>query len=227
MPDLIVGGTSEEIHFPAPRQGPHSHQNQNECAGTRLVSTSLLHAEDCLIMSQPAARSPFVTAASNSFSLIVLLGLSLATYGYERSLQPLYGSAPTEHHLNKVVWLACIAGMFTPTLSLSNAMLAVGSLLCAMPQTAYWAAVYTGRWHDPVWGPVATHAVVIAPILYWGIAMVKELQVRVSCSPSRSRTHARARFAEKHRVIWLAFPSDEPACVQDGYNDSARPLADA
>ncbi|EKM59323.1 uncharacterized protein PHACADRAFT_249744 [Phanerochaete carnosa HHB-10118-sp] len=127
-------------------------------------------------MSQPAARGPFVSAASNALSLVVLLGLSIATYGYERSLQPLYGSAPTHLHLNKVVWLACIAGMFTPTLSLSNALLAVGALLCAMPQTAYWAAAHTGRWHDPVWGPVATHACVIGPVLYWGIAIVKELQ---------------------------------------------------
>ena len=47
-----------------------------------------------------------------------------------------------------------------------------------MPQTAHWAAVYSGRWHDPVWGPVATHALVIAPVLYWGIAVVKVLQVR-------------------------------------------------
>lgn len=127
-------------------------------------------------MSQPAARSPFVSAASNALSLFVLLGLSFATYGYERSLQPLYGSAPTRHHLNKIVWLSCIVGMFTPTFNLSNSLLAAGTLICAMPQTAYWAAVYTGRWHDPVWGPVATHACVIAPVLYWGIAVVKHLQ---------------------------------------------------
>ena len=57
-------------------------------------------------------------------------------------------------------------------------MFAAGALLCAMPQTAYWVAVYTGRMGDPVWGPVATHAATIAPVLYFGVAMVKFLQVR-------------------------------------------------
>lgn len=177
-------------------------------------------------MSQPAARGPFVSAASNALSLVVLLGLSIATFGYERSLQPLYGSAPTHHHLNKVVWLACIAGMFTPTLSLSNALLAVGALLCAMPQTAYWAAVHTGRWHDPVWGPVATHACVIGPVLYWGIAVVKELQVCAALLSAGAKLMTGQRSAEKHGAAWLAFPGDELACLQDGYHDFARPVAD-
>lgn len=129
-------------------------------------------------MSQPSPRSPFATAVSNLVSIGVLLGLSAATYGYTRTLQPLYGSAATEYHLNKIVWAACILGMFTPTPAFSTCMLAAGALLCAMPQTAHWAAAYTGRMGDPVWGPVGTHAVALLPVLYFGVAMVKELQVR-------------------------------------------------
>ncbi|KAH9948365.1 S-adenosyl-L-methionine-dependent methyltransferase [Amylocystis lapponica] len=45
-----------------------------------------------------------------------------------------------------------------------------------MPQSAYWVAVYTARAGDPVWGPVATHAVVILPVLFLGVALVKALQ---------------------------------------------------
>ncbi|KIP12728.1 hypothetical protein PHLGIDRAFT_97360 [Phlebiopsis gigantea 11061_1 CR5-6] len=66
--------------------------------------------------------------------------------------------------------------MFTPTPAFSTCMFAAGALLCAMPQTAYWAAAYTGRMGDPVWGPVGTHAVALLPVLYFGVAMVKELQ---------------------------------------------------
>ena len=129
-------------------------------------------------MSQPGLRSPLATAASNLVSIGVLLGLSVATFAYARTLQPLYGAAATAYHLNKVVWAVCIAGTMTPALPAWPSILMSGVLLCAMPKTAYWAAAYTGRMGDPVWGPVGTHAGVLLPVLYFGVAMVKELQVR-------------------------------------------------
>ena len=138
-------------------------------------------------MSQPGLRSPLATAASNLVSIGVLLGLSVATFAYARTLQPLYGAAATALHLNKIVWAACILGMFTPTPRFAVCMAAAGALLCAMPQTAYWAAAYTGRMGDPVWGPVGTHAGVLLPVLYFGVAMVKELQVRGVHAPVTAR----------------------------------------
>lgn len=129
-------------------------------------------------MSQPAAapKSPFTSAAANVLSIALLIGLSVATFAYERTLLPLYGGAATRHHLNKVVWGAALVGMFTPTLPAWSAFFGTGVLLCAMPQTAFWAAVYTGRMGDPIWGPVFTHLSVLAPVLYLGFSVVKELQ---------------------------------------------------
>lgn len=109
-------------------------------------------------------------------AVCTLLGLSLVVFTYRRSLTPLYGSVPTELHLNKVVWIACIIGSFAPTVSISYAAFAAGVLLCLMPNSAYWAAVYTGRMGDPVWGPVVVHIMVLLPVLALGVAIVKALQ---------------------------------------------------
>lgn len=79
--------------------------------------------------------------------------------------------------MNKVVWGAALIGTFLPTVSAWTSLVTTGILLCVMPQGAYWAAVYSGRYGDPVWGPVATHLATLAPLLYFGFSVVKELQV--------------------------------------------------
>ncbi|EMD40933.1 hypothetical protein CERSUDRAFT_111514 [Gelatoporia subvermispora B] len=131
--------------------------------------------------SHNAQRRPsvFLNALSKAASVIVLVALSLVTFAYRRYLEPLYGSGPTNHHFTKVVWAACIAGSFGPTLPILPATLTAGLLLLAMPNSAYWVAVYSGRLGDPVWGPVITHLVVIAPVLYIGVTLVKALQQSV------------------------------------------------
>ncbi|KAI9000852.1 S-adenosyl-L-methionine-dependent methyltransferase [Trametes punicea] len=115
-------------------------------------------------------------AVTRIVAILVLLGLSLVTYGYRRALEPLYGSAPTNLHLTKIVWASCILGSFAPTVPISRATLGLGLLLYALPHSSYWSAVYTGRLGDPIWGPVATHLVVLLPILSLGVAIVKALQ---------------------------------------------------
>ena len=131
-------------------------------------------------MAQPSPgplSNASLTAAINGLCIIVLVGVSIATFGYERVLLPLYGGPATEHHLNKVVWSICILGAVVPAVPLWPAILLGGVLLCAMPQTAYWAAVYTGRMGNPIWGPVLTHLAIIAPVMLLGTAIVKTLQV--------------------------------------------------
>ena len=122
-------------------------------------------------------RSPAEGALANTLSLVVLTALSLVTFGYQHVLEPLYGSAPTQLHLNKIVWVACILGSFTATLPLLPMMLASGILLTTMGYTSYWVAVYTGRMGDVILGPLITHLVVLAPVLFLGVASVKALQV--------------------------------------------------
>ncbi|KAI0939151.1 hypothetical protein AcV5_000646 [Taiwanofungus camphoratus] len=125
----------------------------------------------------PAKNAVLANVLSKAISVVVLLCLSLSVFAYRRSLTPLYGTAPTDHHFNKVVWAACIIGSFAPIVPILPAVLAAGILLCLMPNTAYWVAVYTGRMGDPIWGPVATHMAVITPVLGLGVAVVKALQV--------------------------------------------------
>ncbi|KAJ2986658.1 hypothetical protein NUW54_g9685 [Trametes sanguinea] len=95
----------------------------------------------------------------------------------ERALEPLYGSAPTNLHLSKVVWASCILGSFAPSVPIARATFGLGLLLYVLPHSSYWFAVFTGRMGDPIWGPIATHLGVLMPILSLGVAIVKALQV--------------------------------------------------
>ena len=126
---------------------------------------------------EPPKTSLAVVAFTRVGAILVLLGLSLVTYAYKRALEPLYGSAATNQHLAKVVWASCILGSFAPSVPISRATLGLGLLLYALPHSSYWSAVYTGRMGDPVWGTVATHLIVLLPILSLGVAIVKALQV--------------------------------------------------
>ncbi|KAI0375810.1 S-adenosyl-L-methionine-dependent methyltransferase [Pilatotrama ljubarskyi] len=131
-------------------------------------------------MSGTAREAPKTSlsavAATRAGGILILVGLSLVTYEYRRALEPLYGSAPTNLHLTKIVWASCILGSFAPSVPIPRATLALSLLLYALPHTSYWVAVYTGRLGDPLWGPIATHLLVLLPILSMGVAIVKALQ---------------------------------------------------
>ena len=157
---------------------------------------SVLHAFPLPAMPEPLTGATS-TAVINAACIVVLLGVSLATYGYNRALEPLYGTAAVEHHLNKIVWSICIAGTSLPALPVWPSILFTGCLLCAMPQTVYWVAVWTGRMGDPIWGPVITHFAIIAPVMYLGCSAVKKLQVRVACSARTSVSDS-----QNFRQIW-------------------------
>ncbi|KAI0729446.1 hypothetical protein C8Q72DRAFT_317032 [Fomitopsis betulina] len=113
---------------------------------------------------------------AKALSVGLVLGLSLTVSAYRRSLTPLYGTAPVEQHLNKISWLACAVGSLLPLMPLQYAVLALGVLLCAMPNSSYWVAAYTGRLHEPIWGPVLTHLLVFTPVLALGVLIVRILQ---------------------------------------------------
>ncbi|CCM04878.1 uncharacterized protein FIBRA_07072 [Fibroporia radiculosa] len=131
------------------------------------------------MLPAPANTSVLGNVISKLISVVTILGLSLVVFAYRRTLTPLYGTAPTDHHFNKIVWLACIAGSFAPALSASRATLAAGILLCIMPHTAYWLAVFSGRLGSPTWGPVLTHLTVIVPAIFLGFSIVKAVQQNV------------------------------------------------
>ncbi|PIL37308.1 hypothetical protein GSI_01001 [Ganoderma sinense ZZ0214-1] len=123
-----------------------------------------------------AKSNPFHAALTRVAAIGVLLGLSLVTWAYQHALEPQYGSAPPALHLSKIIWSASILGSFAPAVPLSRATLGLGLLLYALPNSSYWTAAYTARLGDPIWGPVATHLVVLLPVLALGVALVKVLQ---------------------------------------------------
>ncbi|TCD69885.1 hypothetical protein EIP91_005962 [Steccherinum ochraceum] len=137
-------------------------------------------------------RSPLASAIANAFCLVILVGTSLSTFGYLRALEPLYGPAAASYNLNKVVWAACIFGSLAPTIPVWPAVFGGGLLVAAMPLSAYWVAVYTGRMGDVIWGPVVTHLVVIAPVLYLASALVKALQETPSAPDQTGVSNAAA-----------------------------------
>jgi hypothetical protein len=128
--------------------------------------------------NRQASRPSWLTDGATV--LAILTPLSLAIFAYERTLVPLYALGPTQFLLNKIV-CATIAfsslGLFT--LSISKAILLAGILLSAAPTTSYWVAVLTSRMRDPLSGPVITHIVVMAPIVYVFANVVMKLDVSV------------------------------------------------
>lgn len=129
------------------------------------------------LQQQEPVKSPLASAIANVVCLVVLVAASLTTLGYLHAIGPLYGTAAANQNLNKVVWAACILGSLAPTLPAWPALLVGGILLAAMPWSAYWVAVLTGRMGDIIWGPVVTHLTVLAPVLVISAALVKALQV--------------------------------------------------
>jgi hypothetical protein len=134
------------------------------------------------------AKSPTSTKSHSTASkkptlwsvnaVIVCTLSSLAIFAYERTLVPLYGSEPTHFHINKVVLGALVASALVPARWSTDVAFLLGTaLLSALPASAYWVAVHTSRWRDPLWGPVVTHLLLIAPVVYVLASIVKRLNV--------------------------------------------------
>jgi hypothetical protein len=109
--------------------------------------------------------------------LLLIASNSLVTFLYALALDPLYGSVPVHLHLEKVVWVATIAGAFGPVPSLRPSLAILGCLIALIPASSYWAALYTGRIGNPAIGSIITHLVVLFPVIYVGVSLVKRIMV--------------------------------------------------
>ncbi|EIN10543.1 hypothetical protein PUNSTDRAFT_65035 [Punctularia strigosozonata HHB-11173 SS5] len=99
-------------------------------------------------------------------TIATLAAASLALRGYRQSLHPLYANVPTELYLPHIVYGSLALSLFAPRYSKRGAVLALGVVLCVLPHLLYRTAVYSSRWHDPVKGPFATHALCVPPLMY-------------------------------------------------------------
>lgn len=241
---LARGFTSESRHDidPIPRiLGREAHVRRIRINTPQAFSTSLFHDlhHDFAVrnMAQrtagrppapPALPGPTTTAAVNAVCIVVLIGASIATYAYDRALLPLYGQAATQHHLNKIAWSICTIGTLTPSLPIWPCILAAGVWLCAMPQTTYWVAVYSGHLGDPIWGPVLTHLVVIAPLMFLATAVVKTVQVRVSRKLLGAVLTFFTLYAVESRFRWhirCTGSGHHPSRLSHGYHEPAGSMA--
>jgi hypothetical protein len=109
--------------------------------------------------------------------LLLMVLNSLVAFMYTRALDPLYGSVTVNLHLDKVVWAATILGAFGPVPSLWASHAILGGLVTSIPVSFYWTAVYTGRINNPALGSTATHLVVLFPVIYLGVSLVKRTTV--------------------------------------------------
>jgi len=109
--------------------------------------------------------------------LLLIASNSLVASLYIRALDPLYGSIPINLHIEKIVWAATIAGAFGPVPPLWPSFAVFGGLITSIPASSHWIALYTGRIENPAVGSTVTHLVVLFPVIYFGVSLVKRITV--------------------------------------------------
>ncbi|KAF5333504.1 hypothetical protein D9611_002580 [Ephemerocybe angulata] len=118
-------------------------------------------------MSENADPKPLVVLAKNAYVIGVLAPLSLVIFIYQRALVPLYGSGPTDEHLNKFVIAGALLAAVNPIhLQPWLNWLLIALALSVAPNATYWVAVWTGRQHNVILGTLKTHAYVLLPLVF-------------------------------------------------------------
>lgn len=105
------------------------------------------------------------------------VALSLFTTAYENSVIPLFANTPTLKYLGHVVHTSTAFAVITPNLSSSKIFLILGFLLLLAPHTSYWIGVHAARFKDPIYSPLVTHALVLAPIVYFSMSLAMSVDV--------------------------------------------------
>ena len=113
------------------------------------------------------------------FPIVLLMMLhSLVTFLYVRALDPLYGSVPINLHLDKIIWVATLAGAFGPVPTFWPSFAIQGGLVASIPISSHYIALYAARTNNPSLGSTLTHLVLLFPVLYLGVSLVKRMTVR-------------------------------------------------
>ena len=140
-----------------------------------------------ILCGTTAMRSPSLHPVSRVANILIgLFALSLVLFAYERALTPIYASYPTTHLLLSVVFLAIILAALQPTsqFSLTRIWLCNAFCLSLAPNATYWVAVLTARQRMPILGPLATHILVLAPLVFLLTLSVSDSTVGVLRLPN-------------------------------------------
>ena len=142
------------------------------------------------------------------------LGISLFTTAYESSVIPLFASVPTLKYLNYVVNTSTALAVITPKLSSSKILIILGSLVLLAPHTSYWVGVHAARFRDPIYSPLATHALVLAPVVYFAVSLAMSIDVS-SAYPGPEFTpaiHTLLKHLTSSLLLSAAFVSHSTGC---------------
>lgn len=127
------------------------------------------------------------------FPIVLLMMLhSLVTFLYIRALNPLYGNVPINLHLDKIIWAATLTGAFGPVPSFWPSFAIQGGLVASIPISSHYIALYAARTNNPSLGSTLTHLMVLFPVLYIGVSLVKRMVALLETSSSENST---ARFS--------------------------------
>ncbi|KAG2154997.1 S-adenosyl-L-methionine-dependent methyltransferase [Suillus bovinus] len=146
------------------------------------------------------SKSATWTSAKSSLSILaVSVALSLFTTAYENSVIPLFASVPTLKYLSYVVHTSTAVAVITPNLSSSKILLILGCLLLLAPHTSYWISVHAARFKDPIYSPLVTHALVLAPVVYFSVSLA------MSVDPTLALIVLAANALQLRPLLMLAF----------------------
>ncbi|EGO27683.1 hypothetical protein SERLADRAFT_367251 [Serpula lacrymans var. lacrymans S7.9] len=103
----------------------------------------------------------------------VSAGLSVFTSTYERSITPLFASVPTGKYLPHVLYGTVALTFIVPRLTTSRASIALAVFCLLAPITSYRLGAYAARFRDPIKGPLTTHVMVLAPVVFAGASIIR------------------------------------------------------
>lgn len=79
--------------------------------------------------------------------------------------------------MNYVVHGSTALGIVLPKLPRSLLLPALATLVQVTSHTSYWVSAFAARNGDPVLGPLVTHAIVLAPIIYLAVSLATSIDV--------------------------------------------------
>ena len=124
------------------------------------------------------AKAAAWTSARASLSIFAIsAGISLFTAAYEKTVNPLFGSIATAKYMNYVVHGSTALGIILPHPPRSFLLLALGTLVQIASHTSRWVGIFAARSGDPVLGPLAAHATVLAPVIYLAVSLATSIDV--------------------------------------------------
>ncbi|KAI0053647.1 hypothetical protein FA95DRAFT_474802 [Auriscalpium vulgare] len=157
-----------------PRNRRSTPSSRTKANASRTPATTLPQG----LAGAKAEESPSLLKMFLVFPILAIIaGLSITLHLYQRAIEPLYGAVGANLHTSKFVWAASIAGILGPLPPAWPSVGISGALICALPFTSYWVALYTSRINDIVIGTLLTHFIVLFPVIYFGVSVVKRITI--------------------------------------------------